>query len=65
MFVTGSAGAGKSTIIEVAQQFCFEFYRSMDIIWGETTFLFTMITGCAAALFSGVTLHSAALINSK
>ena len=34
MFVTGLAGAGKSTAIEVAQQFCFEFCRSMDIIWG-------------------------------
>ncbi|KAL7521820.1 hypothetical protein ACHAWF_000293 [Thalassiosira exigua] len=54
MFVTGPAGAGKSTAIEVAQQFCFEFCRSMDIIWGEKTFLFTAITGCAAALFGGV-----------
>ena len=27
MFVTGPAGAGKSTAIEVAQQFCFEFCR--------------------------------------
>jgi type II secretory pathway predicted ATPase ExeA len=28
MFVTGPAGTGKSTAIEVAQHFCFEFCRS-------------------------------------
>ncbi len=65
MFVTGPAGAGKSTAIEVAQQFCFQFCKSMDILWGDKTFLFTAITGCAAALFGGVTLHSAAYLNSK
>ncbi len=27
--------------------------------------LFTAITGCAAALFGGVTLHSVAFLNSK
>jgi hypothetical protein len=37
----------------------------MDIIWGEKTFLFTAITGFAAAFFSGVALHSAAFFNSK
>jgi hypothetical protein len=65
MFVTGPAGAGKSTAIDVAQQFCFQFCKSMDILWGDKTFLFTAITGCAAALFGGVTLHSAAYLNSK
>ncbi len=30
--VTGPAGAGKSTTVKVAQQFCFEFCRSIDII---------------------------------
>ena len=38
MFVTGPAGAGKSTAIDVAQQFCFEFCKSMDIIWGDKHF---------------------------
>ncbi len=65
MFVTGPAGAGKSTAIEVAQQFCFQFCKSMDILWADKTFLFTAITGCAAALFGGVTFHSAAYLNSK
>lgn len=38
MFVTGPAGAGNSTAIDVAQQFCFQFCKSMDILWGETFF---------------------------
>ena len=63
MFVTGPAGAGKSTAINVAQQFCFEFCRAVGIQWEDNTFLFTAITGCAAALFDGVTLHSAAYLN--
>ncbi len=65
MFVTGPAGAGKSTAIELAQQFCFEFCKSLDLIWNRNTFLFTAVTGCAAALFGGVTLHSATFLNSK
>jgi cytidylate kinase len=65
MFVTGPAGSGKSTAIDVAQQFCFECCKSMKIIRGDKTFLFTAITGCAAALFGGVTLHGAAYLNSR
>ena len=63
MFVTGPAGAGKSTALEVAQHFCFEFTRAVGQHWDETTFLFTAMTGCAASLFGGVTLHSAAFLN--
>ena len=65
MFVTGPAGAGKSTAINIAQKFCFEFCRALALPWDKNTFLFTAITGCAAALFDGVTLHSAAFLNSK
>ena len=38
IFVTGLAGAGKSSAIEVAQQFCFDFCNLMDIIWGKKHF---------------------------
>ena len=63
MFVTGPAGAGKSTALEVAQHFCFEFCRYVGENWNDRTFLFTAVTGSAASLFGGVTLHSAAFIN--
>ena len=65
MYMTGPAGAGKSTSIEVAQQFCFEFCRSLGLLWNSNTFLFTALSGCAAALFGGVTTHSATFLNSQ
>jgi thymidine kinase len=65
MLVTGPAGAGKSTAIYVAQQICCEFCKSMEVIRGEKTFLFTAISGCEAVQFGQVTLHSAAYLNSK
>ena len=63
MFITGPAGAGKSTAVEVAQHFCFEFTRAVGQHWDETTFLYTATTGCAASLYGGVTLHSAGFLN--
>jgi hypothetical protein len=33
MFITGPAGAGKSTSLEVAQHFCFEFCRCIGYRW--------------------------------
>ena len=41
MFVTGPAGAGKSTATEVAQQFCFESCRSMDM-YGEKIHFYSL-----------------------
>jgi hypothetical protein len=34
-------------------------------MWNDRTFYSTALSGCAAALFGGVTLHSAAYLNSK
>jgi hypothetical protein len=63
MFITGPAGAGKSTSLEVAQHFCFSFCRCIGYHWDDSTFLFTAMTGCAASLFGGITLHSAAFLS--
>lgn len=62
MFITGPAGAGKSTSISVAQKYCFEFCKAVGIAWKDETFLFTAMTGVAAALFDGLTIHSVAQI---
>ena len=62
-FLTGFAGAGKSTCVKVAQRFCFEFCRAASIPWDENTFLFTATTGSAASLFGGQTIHDAAFLN--
>ena len=56
MFLTGPAGAGKSTAVKVAQRFCFEFSRAVGVLWSDSTFIFTAYTGSAVSLFSGVTL---------
>jgi hypothetical protein len=63
MFITGPAGAGKSTSLEVAQHFCFSFCRCIGYHWNDSTFLFTAMTGCAASLFGGITLHSAPFLS--
>ena len=65
MFISGPAGAGKSTSITVAQRFCFEFCRALGMVWCDETFLFTAMTGVAAAIFGGTTIHSVGHLNSK
>ena len=62
MFVTGFAGAGKSTAIKIAQKFCYEFCKATSIMWADNTFLFTAYTGSAAAAFGGVTTVKATYI---
>ena len=44
MFLSGFAGAGKSTCVKIAQRFCFEFCRAVSIPWNDNTFLFTATT---------------------
>jgi hypothetical protein len=55
MFLIRPAGAGKSTAVKVAQRFCFEFSRSVGVLWSNSTFLFTAYTRSAASIFDGVT----------
>lgn len=65
MFLTGFAGAGKSTCIKVAQRYCFEFCRAASIVWDDVTFLFTSTTGSSASLFGGNTIHNEAFLNGR
>ena len=65
MFLTGPAGAGKSTAVKVAERFCFEFCQAVAVMWRDNTFLFTACSGSAAAIFGGITIHSAANMNGK
>ena len=65
MFLTGPAGAGKSTAVKVAERFCLEFCAAVSRMWYDETFLFTACSGSAAAIFGGITIHSAAVLNGK
>ena len=63
MFVTGLAGAGKSTAINVSQPFCFDFCKAASVMWKENTCLFTAYTGSAAAAFGGLTTSAGTYLN--
>jgi hypothetical protein len=65
MFLTGPAGSGKSTAMEVAQQFCYEFCIAVGIMWSDKTLIFTAYTGLAASLFGGNTNSKAAFLNQQ
>ena len=50
-FLIGQAGAGKTTAIKAAERFCFEFCSSCNVIWTDTSFVYTAYTGSAASTF--------------
>lgn len=54
MFLTGLIRAGKINAVKAAEQFCVMFCRHTHIPWMESTYLYTVYTGSAAALFNGV-----------
>ena len=62
MFLTGPAGAGKSTAVMVARRFCFDFSMALGTIWTDNTFLFTAYTGSPAMIVNGVTICKAAFL---
>ena len=51
MFVTGLAGAGKSTAINVAQRFCFEFCKAASVMWKENTFFHCVYRICCGSIW--------------
>ena len=65
MFLTGPAGAGKSSAVKVAQRSCFEFCRTVGNVWSDSSFLFTAYTGSVASLFGGVTIVKHAYLRQK
>ncbi len=56
IFLTGLAGAGKTTAIKAAEWFCFEFCSSCDIMWTDTLFFYTAYIGSAASAFGWWTI---------
>ena len=58
MLLSGSAGAGKSLTIIAVRKCCNFFSTYAGIEFDDKVFRMTAITGTAASLFSGQTLHS-------
>ena len=65
MFLTGPAGAGKSTAMMAASRFCFLFFLSVSIFWSDTTFLIIAYTGSAASIVGGRTICKGAFLLKK
>ena len=65
MFISGSRGCGKSLTIKTFSKFSKYFCTCIEAPFDETTFRMTAISGSAAALIGGGTLHSVASINCK
>ena len=59
LFLTGPAGAGKTTAIKAAEWFCYEFCSSCNIMWTYTSLFYTAYTGSAASAFGGRTIVKA------
>lgn len=59
MFLTGPAGAGKTTAIKLAQTFCEKFSEACHIPFDQYSFYFTAYTGAAASEFGGITTLTA------
>lgn len=63
MFLSGPAGAGKTTAVKVAEKFCYHFCKSVGSLWHDTNFLFTAYTGSAASYSGGITICKVGYIN--
>eukprot|EP00985_Skeletonema_marinoi_P016493 scaffold8885_cov170-Skeletonema_marinoi.AAC.3 len=65
MLLTGGAGCGKSTSLDLdaAQEFAHKFCMAVAVAFNDYTFYFTSTTGSSAALFGGSTIHGAAHLN--
>ena len=60
MFLTGPAGAGKSTADKVAEVFCQQFCEVANVPWMDTAYLYTAYTGSVAALFGDIIIYKKA-----
>jgi energy-coupling factor transporter ATP-binding protein EcfA2 len=59
LFLTGPAGAGKTTAIKLAQRFCEKFSEACHIPFDQYSFYFTAYTGAAASDSGGITTLTA------
>ena len=63
MFLTGAGGCGKSHVISAARKFCHRFSQQVGVMFDTSTFYLTAYVGSAAALWGGITIHTAAHLN--
>jgi len=65
LFLTGAAGAGKSKVINEILSYCKEYCEQIMVPFTDRTIVVTALTGVAAVLINGETLHSATHVYNK
>ena len=64
-FLSGAGGSGKSHVIHTARKFCSDFCKMSGLPFEKDSIYLTAVSGSAAALLGGGTLHTAAGLNKK
>ena len=57
MFLTGPAGADKSTDVKAAEVFCQYFFEIPSVPWMDTTYLYTAYILSVAVHFGDITIY--------
>jgi len=65
LFLTGAGGTGKSKVINEVLLYCQEYCEQIQVPFTDRTIVVTALTGVAAVLINGETLHSATHVYSK
>ena len=65
LFLTGAAGSGKSQVIKEVLIYCQEYCEQIKVPFTDRTIVVTALTGVAAVLIHGETLHSATHVFNK
>ena len=65
MFLTGAGGSGKTRVINAVMAYAKGFCKELHYMFDKRMIVVTALSGVAATLLNGETLHSAAKLNCK
>lgn len=65
MFMTGPGGAGKSRVIDGAQEYSKEYVENLGLLYHKNMIVVTALTGIAATSIGGETSHKAMHLNAS
>jgi hypothetical protein len=65
LFMTGVGGSGKTRVINAVLAYAKGFCKEMNYMFDKRMIVLTALTGVAATLINGETMHSAAKLNHK
>jgi hypothetical protein len=65
MFLTGSGGSGKTKVVNAVLAYAKGFCKELNYVFDKRTIVVTALTGMAATLINGETIHSAAKFYNK